>query len=247
MNAFEVTQVCVTARLAGLKVLVRSVCVLAALLAVTASLLTALHVIPLSGSGNDGTQPLAPVSWLHAAEGAVAALSVHGRLGLAFVMCAGVAVMVGLRASLEAVRTRHPWSMAIAQGALLLCAYLLWLLTSAANYESHIAGLPYPVASELARPVFAAAPWVTAAALALLTPFLLWRVLVERLLSWRWAGLALLVSAAFGAALMTLLHDSGVSSGALPAPGAVWMLWSALLPLLVCLLAPWSLARVRHT
>ena len=45
-SAFEATQACGTARMAGLKVLVRSVCLLAALLAVGTSVWTSASVIP---------------------------------------------------------------------------------------------------------------------------------------------------------------------------------------------------------
>ena len=45
-SAFEATQACGTARMAGLKVLVRSVCLLAALAAVGTSVWTSASVIP---------------------------------------------------------------------------------------------------------------------------------------------------------------------------------------------------------
>jgi hypothetical protein len=95
--------------------------------------------------------------------------------------------------------------------------------------------------------LFGAAPWITAGGLALATVFLFWRVLAEQLLTLRSASLAVLVSAAFAAAWVTVLNALGPSPAAKPAADMVWMLGPALLPLLAAVLAPWSLSRVRHT
>jgi hypothetical protein len=58
---------------------------------------------------------------------------------------------------------------------------------------------------------------------------------------------AVLVSAAFGAAWLTMLRAAGVSLAGMPAADAAWRLSPALLPLMASVVAPWSLSRIRHT
>jgi len=99
----------------------------------------------------------------------------------------------------------------------------------------------------LADALIAATPWSAAAATVLATVYLFWRSLAERLLTLRSASGVLLVSAAFGVAWVTVLRAAGVQFAPMPATDAVWMLSPMLLPLLVSVLAPWSLSRVRHT
>ena len=89
--------------------------------------------------------------------------------------------------------------------------------------------------------------WVAASAIVLATGYLLWRGFAEQLLTLRQASGAVLVSAALAAACLTLLRRAGVSLAGMPAADAVWMLSSALLPLMASVLAPWSLSRIRHT
>ena len=61
------------------------------------------------------------------------------------------------------------------------------------------------------------------------------------------AGVAVLLSAGFGAAWVTVLGAAGVPLRAMSAEDAAWILSPALLPLMAGVLAPWSLSRVRHT
>ena len=95
--------------------------------------------------------------------------------------------------------------------------------------------------------ILRATSWVAAAAIVFATAYVAWRSFAERLLTLRSARGAVLVSAAFGAAGLTLLRAAGVSPAGMPAADAVWMLSPALLPLMVSVLAPWSLSRIRHT
>jgi hypothetical protein len=88
---------------------------------------------------------------------------------------------------------------------------------------------------------------VAAAAIVFATAYVAWRSFAERLLTLRSAGGAVLVSSAFGAAGLMLLRAAGVPPAGMPAADAVWMLSPALLPLMVSVLAPWSLSRMRHT
>ena len=86
-----------------------------------------------------------------------------------------------------------------------------------------------------------------ASAFVLAAGYLLWRGVAEQLLTLGHACGAVLVSAAFGAAWLTMLGAAGVSLAGMPAADAVWMLSPAMLPLTISVLAPWSLNRIRHT
>ena len=80
----------------------------------------------------------------------------------------------------------------------------------------------------------------------LATGYLLWRGFAEQLLTLRAACGAVLVSAAFGVAWVTLLRAAGVQLAGMPTTDAAWMLSPTLLPLMASVLAPWSLSRIRH-
>jgi hypothetical protein len=240
-SAFEATQPYGTARLAGLKVLVRSVCVLAALLAVGMSVWTSLSVFPLRKRG----EPLIEIadvplsSWQRAIEGAVGALTGYEQLALAVVASMGVAVMVASLATLAALWARYPRRLSIAGLLFLLYGLALVLLALGQRWNgSEIVPL---------GAILRATSWVAAAAIAFATAYLAWRSFAERVLTLRSACGAVLVSAAFGAAGLTLLRASGVSPAGMPAADAVWLLSPALLPLTTSVLAPWSLSRIRHT
>ena len=93
--------------------------------------------------------------------------------------------------------------------------------------------------------------WIDAPAIVLATVYV-WtgipiRASAERLLTLRAACGAVLVSAAFEAAWVTVLRAAGVQLSGMPVTEAVWMLSPVLLPLTVSALAPWSLSRIRHT
>ena len=81
----------------------------------------------------------------------------------------------------------------------------------------------------------------------LVTVYLFWTVLAERLLTLRQACGAVLISAAFAAAWVMVLSAAGVPLGTMSTTDAFSMLSPALLPLMASVLAPWSLSRVRHT
>jgi hypothetical protein len=95
--------------------------------------------------------------------------------------------------------------------------------------------------------ILSAAPWLFAAAIVVAIADLLWRTSTEQLLTLRHVGGALLISAAFGVAWLTLLRAAGVHVADMPTTHAAWILSPTLLPLMASVLAPWSLSRVRHT
>ena len=161
-SAFEATQACGTARMAGLKVLVRSVCLLAALLAVGTSVWTSASVIPFDVLEDNDTlieKSRSPLSgWMRAIEGAVGAMSAYELLALAFVAVIVVAVMVASRAALAALRARYPRRVNIAGSLLLLhglCS-CCWRRTGKAGIGSEVLFMDA---------LFGATPWIAAAAL----------------------------------------------------------------------------------
>jgi hypothetical protein len=89
--------------------------------------------------------------------------------------------------------------------------------------------------------------WIDAPLIVAATVYVCWNAFDERLLTLRSAGGAVLISAAFGAAWLTMLRAAGVQLAGTSMPYAFWMLSPLLLPLMASALAPWSLSRVRHT
>jgi hypothetical protein len=245
-SPFDATQVYGTMRMAGLKVLVRSVCLLAALAAVGASAWTSASVIPFDVLHDNDTfieKSRNPVSGgMRAVEGAVGAMSAYELLALAFVAAVVVTVMVASRAAFTALRARYPRRVNIAGSLLLLHGLVLVLLFLA--FEGGIASqFVLYTAQDLTN-------WVIKTVLAasvLVTVYLFVTVLAERLLTLGQAAGAILLSAAFGAAWVTVLNAAGVPLSAMPARDAVGMLSPVLLPLMASVLAPWSLSRIRHT
>jgi hypothetical protein len=242
-TAFQATQACGTVRMAGLKVLVRSACLLAALGAVGASAWTSVSVIPFDVLHDNDTfieKSRNPVSgWMRAIEGAVGAMSAYELLALALVAAVVVVVMVAARASFTALRARYPRRVNTAGSLLLLYPLVLVVLAQSRAWGF---GPAIPLGA-----ILRATSWVAVSAIVLVTAYLAWRVLAERLLTRRQAAGAILLSAAFGAAWVTVLNAAGVPFSAMPARDAVGMLPPVLLPLTASVLAPWSLSRIRHT
>jgi hypothetical protein len=94
--------------------------------------------------------------------------------------------------------------------------------------------------------LLAAARWVFVGAMVLATVYLFWSGFAERVLTIRYAGGAVAMAAAFGAAWVTSLHMIGAQLAGMSATNAVSVLSPALLPLTIGVLAPWSLSRIRH-
>jgi hypothetical protein len=242
-SPFAATQACGTARMAGLKVLVRSVCLLAALLAVGTSLWTTASRIPFDVLEDNDTfieKSRSPASGvMRAIEGAVGAMSAYELVALAFVTAMMVAVLIASRASLVALRARYRRRVNIGGWLLLSYVFVLVLLTWARQRGNGLEALSYLL--------FNATPWLAAAVMLFATVYLFWRALAERLLTPPQAGVAVLLSAGFGAAWVTVLGAAGVPLRAMSAGDAAWILSPTLLPLMASVLAPWSLSRVRHT
>ncbi len=129
MSAFEATQAHGTAQLAALKVLVKSVCVLAAIIAIGVS---AWISVPLLGDAVFIQMWNVPLSsQLPAINGAVAALTGYEQLALVVVAAVGVVIWVAAFAVLGALRTRYSRRVNIAASSLLLSGLALALLALA--------------------------------------------------------------------------------------------------------------------
>ena len=237
ISAFEATQAYGTAQLAALKLLVMSVCVLAALVAIGVSVWISLPLLGDTVFIRMWNVPLS--SQLSVIKDAVAALTGYEQLSLVVVAAVGVVIWVAAFAVLGALRTRYSRRVNIAGSLLLLYGLALGLLALAGQRGI---GPEIPLGA-----ILRATSWVAASAIVLATGYLLWRGFAEQLLTLGHACGAVLVSAAFGAAWLTVLRAAGVSLAGMPATNAVWMLSPALLPLIASVLAPWSLSRIRHT
>ncbi len=237
MSPFETTHAHGTTQLAFLRVLVKSVCVLAALIAIGVS---AWISVPLLGD------PVFIQVWgvplnsqRPAITGAIAALTGYEQLSLVVVVTVGVVIWVAALAALGALRTRYSRRVNIAAVSLLLSVLALALLALGARN-----GIVSPF---VVGAMFSAARWIVLAATALTTVYVFWSGFAERVLTIRYASGAVAMSAAFGAAWLTVLHMAGVQLAGISAINAVSILSPALLPLTASVLAPWSLSRIRHT
>jgi hypothetical protein len=172
-------------------------------------------------------------------ESAVWGLTWYQVAALAIVMSVGVAAMVASRAAFAALWARYPRGLSVAGSLLLLHGLALVLLALAAQR-----GIGPEISPD---EVFGATSWLAAAVVVLATVYLCWASLAERLLTLGQACGAVLVSAAFGTAWVTMLRAAGVQLSAMPATEAIWLLSPALLPLAAGVLSPWSFSRVRHT
>jgi len=236
VSAFETTQAYSTAQLAALKLLVRSACFLAALLVVGVSAWTSLSIL-----GDDvfiamWRVPLS--SLLHGITTAFAALTGYDQLALVVVTAVGVVVWAAAIAVLGALWTRYSRRANIAASSLLLSGLALALLALAERN-----GVVSPFVFDA---LFTAARWIFVGAMVFTTVYVFWRGFAERVLTMRYAGGAVAISAAFLAAWLTALHIAGVQLAGMSVMNAISVVSPALLPLMASVLAPWSLSRIRH-
>lgn len=233
-SAFEMTQPYGTSDLVGIKMLVRTACLLIALIAVGVSIWASISLVNVWGT------VAGPGVWLPADLGAAFA----GQMAYSYVAQAVnatviVTLIVASLAAFSALRARYPRPLLIAGSLLLLHGAALILLALAE--KSGIAS------SFLVGTVFTLTGWTLVVAIVSATIYLFWSGFAERALTIRYASAALLVSAAFGAAWLTVLHTAGVQFSGMSAADVAGVLWPVLLPPLAGFLAPWSLSRVRHT
>jgi hypothetical protein len=236
MSAFEATHAHGTMQLAVLKLLVKSVCVLAALVAIGVSVWLSLPLLGDAVFIQMWNVPLS--SQLRGIKGAVATLTGYEQLSLVVVAAAGVVIWVAAFAVFEALRTRYSRRVNIAASSLLLSGLALALLALAERNGS--------VSPFVFDALFAATRWIFLGAMVCTTVYVFWSGFAERVLTIRYAGGAVAISAAFGAAWLTALQVGGVQLAGMSTTSAISVVAPALLPLMASVLAPWSLSRVRH-
>lgn len=230
-NAFESIQAAGSARLAGVRVIVRAVCGLSAMIVLGVSLWGSLSFIAVG----KGYEPVR--SWQRAIE-AVGTLTGSQQVALAVVACIGFLVVTAVFSALWTFWERYFRRTNIAAALLLLYGLALVLLALAERSGT--------APAFLVEAIFGATQWIAAAAMVFTTVYLVWRGLEERLVTLRYVGVALLVSAAFGVAWLTMLRATGVQLAGIPTMAAFWKLSPALLPLMAGVFAPWALSRLRH-
>jgi len=236
----DATQPYGTARLVVLKVLVRSICMLTALIVLGVSLWTTFALVPLSISDKIGSRleiadvPLS--SWLHSIEGSVAALGGYDLFALALLVAIGVVVWVTTLAVLFALMMRYRH---VVTAALLSLVYGLVLGLLALAEQKGL------VSAFLVDAIFVATRWILAGATVFAIAYLFWSGFAERVLTAGYACGTVVISAVFAVAWLTL-RAGGAQFAGMPATNAASMAWPLFLPLIVGVLAPWSLNRIRH-
>jgi hypothetical protein len=242
LSSFDATQPYGTAQRAGLKIMVRAACVLTALIVVGLSVWLSSSLV----------EAWAPWGQIGKADATVGLLKIRRGVGDAFTGLAGsalaayvvvtsvaVAIMIAWFAAGSALRARYPRRI-LAGGALLLL-YCLSLIVLAVAAENGFAS------TFLLSAIVTATRWIATAAMVLTTVYLLWSGFAERTLTTGYVSSVLVISAAFGAAWLTVLQAAGVQLGEMRALDAVWILSPVLLPLMASVLSPWSFNRIRHT
>jgi hypothetical protein len=230
-SIFELTLPYGTAQLVSLKLVVRSVCVLIALAMIGVSFWASSSLLSAWGTwiveGNKDALPDLLMARKKAAA-RIGSFDGYALAAVALVTVIFVAAVITWQASREALRTRYPRGVLIAQSMPIVFALTLLVLTVASR------GGFGPVS--LVGKIVMVAFWTSGAAMVCGTIYLLWHGFTQRVLTIRYAGAALLFAAVFGMA-----WHAGIS-----ADDVLRMTWLSLLVLLVAVLAPWSFARVRH-
>jgi hypothetical protein len=237
IRSFEAAQAYGTAQLTTLKLLVRSACFLAALIAVGVSVWTSASIMGDEVFIAMWSVPLS--SQLRAINGAVAALAGYEQLALVVVAAVGAVTWVAAFAVLGALRARYSRRVNIAASSLLLSGLALALLAGA---ERNGIVSPFVV-----HAIVSTARWIILAAMVVTTVYVFWSGFAERVLTLRYSCGAVAIAAAFAAAWLTVLQVAGVQLAGMSMTATAWLLSPALLPLMAGALAPWSLSRVRHT
>ena len=239
VSPFEATQAYGTAELAVLKLLVKSACVLAGLIAIAVSFWIS---IPLLGDAVFVQIWGVPLSSRRSViTDAFAALTGYEQLALGIVAAVGVVVWVASWAALGALRTRYRRLITIAVCLLLLYGvFFVWLGVAVSVDPKTASQLHLDVVHRAMR-------WIAAVATVSTTVYVFWSGFADHVLTTRYASGAVALSAAFGAAWLTVLHIAGVQLAGMSAMNALSVVWPALLPLMASGLAPWSYSRIRHT
>jgi hypothetical protein len=247
VSAFEATQPCGAAQLAGIKVLVRSICVLVALIVVGVGVWTASSLagewgpwmVEGKARGTNLMSMRESVGHQLATGDFFGALTGSEHAGQVFVIPIAIAMMVAARAAFTALWARYPRRVLVAVSVLFVYVLALVLLTRAAKLG---------IGTEfLLHAMREATRWIVVAAIAFGPAYFAWRALAERLLTQRQVWRVVLLSALFGVAFLALMGLPRLSTPGFPTITVLWRsLVPALLALMVGVAAPWAFSRMRH-
>lgn len=232
-GSFESIHTFSTARLAMLKVLVRTVCVSLSLLLVAAS-----YWLSLSLSGNWGDEMQELIGMRNTATDLFLDLPLTQQAALLLFLVGAAALVVAFRAAMSAVKARYPRQLFFL--ALSLVIYgLVYVLRGLA--------LPDSNAFTVLDSIFTTLSWLGIAAILVGTVILYQQALAEKILTLNSTASTVLLAAVFATAWIMVLKLNGVQLDDLPATTAARYLSLAVMPLVAGALAPWALSRVRHT
>jgi hypothetical protein len=217
---------------------VQSVCVLAAVIAIGASLWISMPLLGDAVFVQIWGVPLS--SRRPVIVDAFAGLASYEQVAMAIVAAVGVVVGVAAFAVFRALRTRYSHRVSIASVLLALYGLVFAWLAVAVRLEPEIASRYH------LDVVYGAMSWSALAAMGLTTAYLFWSGFAEHVLTVRYVGGAVAISAAFGAAWLTVLQMAGAQQAGISTANAVSIVSAALLPLMASMLAPWSYSRIRH-
>jgi hypothetical protein len=170
--------------------------------------------------------------------GALMARPTHDIVAAVVAASLVVTIVVAWQAAREALKTRYPRRVIVAQWLPAAWGLAVGLLALAGNLG---------VLSDFAAGTsIMTAVWIATAGLATAAIYFWWSSLAGRVLTTRYLCVALLVLAAFALAYVTLLRSAGLPRAGTPWTAISILSWPVLLLLLGVALAPWSLNRVRH-
>jgi hypothetical protein len=225
LSYFEATQPYDTAQFAGLKIVIRSACMLIALMIIGMTIWTSL---PLLGDAVFIQMwNVRLVGQQSVVSATVAALAGYKQFALILVVVIGIVLWVAVLAALGALWSRYSRRTNVAASLLLLSGLALALMPLAERNGMLPAGS--------IDALFTGIRWSGTLAVILAIAYLSWRGFAERILTLRYALGVLAVLTAFVAASLTLQFGTNTSS-------VLWLIP----PLMISVLAPWSLNRARH-
>lgn len=232
-GTFDVSQPIGTMPLVAIKVLVRAISFLLALVALGVSYWSSVPmlrewttILPSNYEAMTGAQ--------RAVAAALEALTVPQRAALAVIIFTGVSTTVAHVASLQVFRLLH--AVRVYAGVLALLAYTLTFLVWSSGWLAHGFGVA------VARTY----PWVVATAISLSTVHVFRLALREQLLTaWHTLG-AVLLWAVCLVSWLTLTQGRDVDIAARPPAAIALMLSLSLLPATAVALTPWAYSLVRH-
>ena len=223
LSAFEATQPRTTAQMAGVKLLVRTACVVVAMAIVVVGVWASLSQLAewgpwITKKGTDMRMPMLDVlkDMRSQFEGPWHELVAQAFNIMVFILC-----MVATFATFAALRARYSMSVVIWGSLLLVVAIFLGIRSDT-----------------LPQAMRAAIPWIVEAALVIAIVYVLKSGLTERALTITYVCIAVLLSIAN---LVAYLPENE------PPLGKGEIFRQVLVPLLIFVMAPWSLNRIRHT